>query len=113
MSVFQIWGSFLTDDHEYPTTVSTFRKGQLMSNGVSMEQFEREFAEEDGEELVLLYEFDPIQFLADREVYEHLPSESMESAIANMVSLAFMEGWFRRKDDEDDAADDPEQPKAP
>jgi hypothetical protein len=108
MSAFQIWGSFTKDDPEFPTTVSTFRKGQLTPSGKSMVDFEREFSEEEGEELVLLYEFDPIQHLADREVHEHHPSDAMEAAIAHLVSNAFMEGWFRRKDDDDaDGQDEP------
>lgn len=103
MSVFQIWGSFAKDDPEFPTTVSTFRKDQLTPSGKLLEQLDREFAEEEGEEFVLLYEFDPIQTLADREVHEHMPSVEMETAIAFLVSNAFMEGWFRRREDDEDA----------
>jgi hypothetical protein len=108
VSVFQIWGSFAKGDPDHPTTTSTFRKGQTNGpGGKTMEQLEREFADEEGEELVLMYEFDPIQRLADRDVHEHHPSESMENAMAFMVAEAFMAGWFRdrKEDDADDQAE--------
>ncbi len=88
MSVFQIWGQFTKDDpdQESPTTVSMFKKGQLMGNGQAMEDFEREYATNDGEVLVLLREFEIES--------EALPSETVEFEMARAVYNAFMDGWW-------------------
>lgn len=103
MSTWQIWGSFTHDDLEFPTTIGTFRKGARTPGGELLEDLEREFARLDDEDLILLYEFDPIDELVRRDVNEHMPSPEMEAAMAYMVAQAFMAGRHWEKEDEDAA----------
>ena len=60
MSTWQIWANISTGKGGDPwvSTTSLFKKGQLMGDGVTtMEDFERKFAEEEGDRFVLLKEF--------------------------------------------------------
>lgn len=108
MSVYQIWGSFEKGDRDNPTTIDTFQKGQKLSNGMLTEDFEKKFADEEGEEYVLLEEFDVIEHLADRDIHEHMPSPEMEAALAAMYAEAFMNGWWKKGGDDDtDSEDEP------
>lgn len=77
MKTFQIWGNFPRGDREHITTASLFAKGQLMADEeTSLEQFERDFAESEDEDFVLMREFE---------------SETFE--VANEICRAYLDGW--------------------
>lgn len=95
--IFQIWGSFTKTDkeRESPTTVSTFRKGQLMADGVkTMLEFEQEFNASEDEETVLLHEFDPSSRI-ETEHGDTPLTEDQETAVAFLISNSFMAGWWK------------------
>lgn len=101
MSTYQIWGSFSRDDdgREFPTTVSLFEKGQLMGDGATtMLDFERKFAAEDGEDLVLLKEFDPVPGV--------WLSKEAELEVARQIFDSFMDGWWQITEEDPGAKHD-------
>lgn len=89
----QVWGNFAKDDRdrEYPTTVSVFRKDQLMGDGHTRQvDFEREFATSEGEDFVLLREFE-----VDVTTLRELSDEELEQHITRGLFNSFMEGWWK------------------
>jgi hypothetical protein len=104
VSVYQIWGSFHPGDRRVPTTVSCFKKGELMGDGVkSMEGFEREFAKEDGEELVLMQEFDPAG----------CGKEMHQDSVVRQIFDMYMRGWWNQTLEEELKNDShPSEPEA-
>lgn len=101
MTVYQIWGSFSKDDEdrESPTTVSMFERDQMMGDGTTrMLDFERQFAAEDGEDLVLLKEFQPAP--------EVWLTKDAELEVARQVFNVFMDGWWQITEDHSGAKHD-------
>ncbi len=90
MRTFQIWGSFVKGDKERLTTVSMFQKDQLMGDGTKMLDFEQRFAEEDGEKLVLLREFD----VPHRGILDEDEEDEQAFEFARAVYNAYLDGWW-------------------
>ncbi len=86
---FEIWGSFKPDDTalDDPSTASCFSVGQKLPDGQLMLDFEKAFAEEDGEVMRLLHEFEPD--------LEYFPTEDLQEMVAGEAFKAFMAGWLR------------------
>jgi hypothetical protein len=106
---YQIWGSFTKEDvdREFPTTVSMFKRDQLMGDGKTrMVDWERDFAVLEGEDLVLLKEFEVVP--------DVLLDEPAEAAIARQIFDTYMEGWWHNMEMMHDCSTDELRPtKAP
>jgi hypothetical protein len=100
--MFQIWGSFDPEDEDldFPSTASCFKVGQTMPDGKLMLDFERAFAEEDGEVLKLLHEFEPDA--------EYFPTDDLQERAAGEAFKAFMTGWLRFSQGEPEDDQDPQ-----
>lgn len=86
--VFQIWGTFTTDRDV--TTSSLYLKGATYSDGSSMEDSDRKLAEEDGETLELMCEFElpDLPYDSDEQIWE----------VIRLVDKMFWKGWFYEGD---------------
>lgn len=111
MTVYQIWGSFVKGDRdrEHPTTVSMFEKDQLMGDREkTMLEFEQEFSTLEGEDLVLLKEFQPAP--------EVWLTKDAELEVARQIFDTFMDGWWRMTADDrgrHDRSSDEQEPAGP
>lgn len=92
-ATYQIWGSFSRGgDRSTPTTTSLFEKGQLMGDGVTtLEQFNRDFADQENDTFELMYEFT-------------LPDTGAENdwGVLRAIDHAFWNGWFKNAEEHED-----------
>ena len=92
MTTWQIWGNFAKDDldRDFPTTISLIRKDELMLDGFTRkEDFERQFAVDEGEDFVLMREFE-LNF------GDLIVPQEIEWGIVNQVYDAYLDGWWNK-----------------
>lgn len=97
--VFQIFGAF---EGDWLTTSALFAKGQMMGDGVTLQEaWERQFHEGEGEEFKLMLEFTvpDIGYASDEDVWR----------VARAINHAYWKGWFESlpcPDDDDEEESD-------